>query len=50
VIVDLQRGLYADVTQPWGYVSRISPDGTYAVLSRVGYHATTNRLARLSIP
>ncbi len=50
VIVDLHRGLYADITQPWGYVSQISPDGTYGVLSRVGYHATSNRLARLSIP
>ena len=50
VIVDLQRGVYADIAQPWGYVSRLSPDCRYAVLSRAGFHATTNRLAHLAMP
>jgi hypothetical protein len=49
VVVDVQRGVMAEVDHPWGYVHQFSPDGGYAVLQRRGYHGNPSKLARLEL-
>jgi hypothetical protein len=48
-VVDLQRGVMAEVDHPWGYVQQWSPDGRYVVLQRRGYHVNPSKLARFEL-
>jgi hypothetical protein len=45
LVADLERGRAALLVDPWGFISRWSPDGAYVVLSR----GAEDRLARLTI-
>ncbi len=45
LVADLERGRVALLLEPWGFISRWSPDGAYVVLSR----GAEDHLARLLI-
>jgi hypothetical protein len=45
LVADLERGRAALLVDPWGFISRWSPDGAYVVLSR----GAEDRLARLTM-
>ena len=45
LVADLERGRAALLVDPWGFISRWSPDGAYVVLSR----GAEDRLAKLTI-
>jgi len=45
LVADLERGRAALLVNPWGFISRWSPDGAYVVLSR----GAEDRLAKLTM-
>jgi hypothetical protein len=47
VIVDVQRGVIAEVERPWGRIQQWSPDTNYVVLARRTYHAPATKLAKI---
>jgi hypothetical protein len=47
VIVDVQRGLIAEVELPWGSIQQWSPDTNYVVLARSTFHAPASKLAKV---
>jgi hypothetical protein len=47
VIVDIQRGLIAEVERPWGSIQQWSPDTNYVVLARSTFHAPASKLAKV---
>jgi hypothetical protein len=42
-------GTIAEIAGPWGFIRRWSPEHDVVVLSRIGYHTSIDRLARLVI-
>ena len=46
VVVDVQRGVIAEVERPWGFIQQWSPDASYVVLSRSTFHAPASKLAK----
>ena len=46
VVIDVQRGVIAEVERPWGFIQQWSPDASYVVLSRSTFHAPASKLAK----
>jgi hypothetical protein len=46
VVVDVQRGLIAEVERPWGRIQQWSPDARYVVLARSTFFAPATKLAK----
>src|SRR5207249_11083992 len=47
---DFERGVVAQLDEPWGYIQQWAPRNEYVAVGRIGYHAADVRLARLIIP
>lgn len=50
LILDFERGVVAQLDEPWGYIQQWAPRNEYVAVGRIGYHAADVRLARLIIP
>ena len=46
VVIDVERGLIAEVERPWGRIQQWSPDMHYVVLARSTFHAPASKLAK----
>ena len=46
VVIDVERGLIAEVERPWGRIQQWSPDTHYVVLTRSTFHAPASKLAK----
>ena len=47
VVIDVQRGVIAEVERPWGRIQQWSPDTNYVVLARSTFHAPATKLAKI---